>query len=225
MKFVSIVCLVLVLSGCAAQQVAGPSPEYAPVIPEPKVASSIPTGSIFSSANADSWFGEKKTYQMGDVITVLLSESVNGSASATNEASRETSTDVLTAAQLARIGSPGGLLLDSENGTPIDTAISSSGSGATGQSASLTGTMTAQVVDVYPNGNLMIRGEKIVNFSTGSEVIQVKGIIRPQDVQPDNTVQSKRIASAQISYKGTGQNANASKTPWATNLLMAIWPF
>lgn len=225
MKFVSIVCLVLVLSGCAAQQVAGPSPEYAPVIPEPKVASSIPTGSIFSSANADSWFGEKKTYQTGDVITVLLSESVNGSASATNEASRETSTDVLTAAQLARIGSPGGLLLDSENGTPIDTAISSSGSGATGQSASLTGTMTAQVVDVYPNGNLMIRGEKIVNFSTGSEVIQVKGIIRPQDVQPDNTVQSKRIASAQISYKGTGQNANASKTPWATNLLMAIWPF
>ena len=225
MKFVSIVCSALVLSGCAAQQVAGPSPEYAPVIPEPKVASSIPTGSIFSSANADSWFGEKKTYQVGDVITVLLSESVNGSASATNEASRETSTDVLTAAQLARIGSPGGLLLDSENGTPIDTAISSSGSGATGQSASLTGTMTAQVVDVYPNGNLMIRGEKIVNFSTGSEVIQVKGIIRPQDVQPDNTVQSKRIASAQISYKGTGQNTNASKTPWGTNLLMAIWPF
>jgi flagellar L-ring protein precursor FlgH len=225
MKFVSIVCSALVLSGCAAQQVAGPSPEYAPVIPEPKVASSIPTGSIFSSANADSWFGEKKTYQVGDVITVLLSESVNGSASATNEASRETSTDVLTAAQLARIGSPGGLLLDSENGTPIDTAISSSGSGATGQSASLSGTMTAQVVDVYPNGNLMIRGEKIVNFSTGSEVIQVKGIIRPQDVQPDNTVQSKRIASAQISYKGTGQNANASKTPWGTNLLMAIWPF
>jgi flagellar L-ring protein precursor FlgH len=225
MKFVSIVCSALLVSGCAAQQVAGPSPEYAPVIPKPKVASSIPTGSIFSSANADSWFGEKKTYQVGDVITVLLSESVNGSASATNEASRETSTDVLTAAQLARIGSPGGLLLDSENGTPIDTAISSSGSGATGQSASLTGTMTAQVVDVYPNGNLMIRGEKIVNFSTGSEVIQVKGIIRPQDVQPDNTVQSKRIASAQISYKGTGQNANASKTPWGTNLLMAIWPF
>jgi len=225
MKFVSILCSAMVLSGCAAQQVAGPSPEYAPVIPEPKVASSIPTGSIFSSANADSWFGEKKTYQVGDVITVLLSESVNGSASATKEASRETSTDVLTAAQLARIGSPGGLLLDSANGTPIDTTISSSGSGATGQSASLTGTMTAQVVDVYPNGNLMIRGEKIVNFSTGSEVIQVKGIIRPQDVQPDNTVQSKRIASAQISYKGTGQNANASKTPWGTNLLMAIWPF
>ena len=225
MHFPLLVSTAFVLSGCAAQQVAGPSPDYAPVVPEPKVASSIPTGSIYSPSNADSWFGEKKTYQVGDVITVLLSESMNGSASATNEASRETSTDVLTAAQIARIGSPGGLLLDSQNGTPIDTTIESAGSGATGQSASLTGTMTAQVVDIYPNGNLMIRGEKIVNFSTGSEVIQVKGIIRPQDVQPDNTVQSKRIASAQISYKGTGQNANASRTPWGTNLLMAIWPF
>ena len=225
MRFLTVICSALILSGCAAQQVSGPTPEYAPVIPQPKVASSIPTGSIYSASNADSWFGEKKTYQVGDVITVLLSESVNGSASATNEASRETSTDVLTPAQLARIGSPGGLLLDSQGGTPIDTTISSEGSGATGQSASLTGTMTAQVVDVYPNGNLMIRGEKIVNFTSGSEVIQVKGIIRPQDVQPDNTVQSKRIASAQISYKGTGQKANASKTPWGTNLLMDIWPF
>lgn len=225
MRLFGLAFLISTLMGCAAQQVAGPSPEYAPVIPQPTVASSIPTGSIFSPANADSWFGEKKTYQVGDVITVLLSESVNGSASATNEASRETSTDVLTAAQIARIGSPGGLLLDSQNGTPIDTTVTSAGSGATGQSASLTGTMTAQVLEVFPNGNLMIRGEKIVNFSTGSEVIQVKGIIRPQDVQPDNTVQSKRIASAQISYKGTGQNANASKTPWGTNLLMAIWPF
>jgi flagellar L-ring protein precursor FlgH len=225
MRLFSLMISVLTLAGCAAQQVAGPSPEYAPVVPQPKIASSVPTGAIFSPSNADSWFGEKKTYQVGDVITVLLSESMNGSASATNEASRETSTDVLTAAQLARIGSPGGLLLDSQNGTPIDTTVSSSGSGATGQSASLTGTMTAQVLEVFPNGNLMIRGEKIVNFSTGSEVIQVKGIIRPQDVQPDNTVQSKRIASAQISYKGTGQNANASRTPWGTNLLMAIWPF
>ena len=225
MRLFSLMIAVLTLAGCAAQQVAGPSPEYAPVVPQPKIASSVPTGSIFSLSNADSWFGEKKTYQIGDVITVLLSESMNGSASATNEASRETSTDVFTAAQIARIGSPGGLLLDSQNGTPIDTTVSSSGSGATGQSASLTGTMTAQVLEVFPNGNLMIRGEKIVNFSTGSEVIQVKGIIRPQDIQPDNTVQSKRIASAQISYKGTGQNANASRTPWGTNLLMAIWPF
>ena len=73
MRLFGLAFLISTLMGCAAQQVAGPSPEYAPVIPQPTVASSIPTGSIFSPANADSWFGEKKTYQVGDVITVLLS--------------------------------------------------------------------------------------------------------------------------------------------------------
>lgn len=213
----------VLLSGCAQQQVAGPSPEYAPVTPAPVQTSVIPTGSIYDRAHADSWFGEKTSYQIGDVITVILDESMASDSTATNEASRTTTTDVLSPAQLARLGSAGGLL--SNDADPIATELSSSGSGETEQSASLTGTMTAQVVQVYANGNLQIRGEKIVNFSSGSEVIQVQGIIRPQDVQPDNTVQSKRIASAQISYKGIGQNANASRTPWGTNVLMSIWPF
>jgi len=224
MRFSIIALSLMVLSGCAAQQqVAGPSPEYAPVLPESNVAERVPTGSIYDRAHADSWFGEKTTYQIGDVVTVILDESMSGDSAATNEASRTTTTDVLSPAQLARWGSPGGLLSNDEN--PIETELTSSGTGETGQSATLTATMTAQVVEVYPNGNLMIRGEKIVNFSNGSEVVQVKGIIRPSDIQPDNTVQSKRIAAAQITYKGFGQNANASRTPWGTNLFMAIWPF
>lgn len=214
----------LLLSGCAAQQqVAGPSPEYAPVVPDSQIADRIPTGSIYDQAHADSWFGEKTTYQIGDMVTVILDESMAGDSNATNESSRTTTTDVLSPAQLARFGSPGGILSNDEN--PIETELTSSGSGQGQQSASLQATMTAQIVEVYSNGNLMIRGEKIVNFSNGSEVVQVKGIIRPSDIQPDNTVQSKRIAAAQISYKGFGQNANASRTPWGTNLFMAVWPF
>jgi flagellar L-ring protein FlgH len=224
MRFSIVALSVLMLSGCAAQQqVAGPSPEYAPVVPEPRGAERIPTGSIYDQAYADSWFGEKTTFQIGDMVTVILDEAMAGDSNTTNEASRSTTTDVLSPAQLARFGSPGGILSSDEN--PIETEITSSGSGQGQQSASLRATMTAQVVEVYPNGTLMIRGEKIVNFSNGSEVVQVKGIIRPSDIQPDNTVQSKRIAAAQITYKGFGQNANASRTPWGTNLFMAIWPF
>ena len=221
---VLISCIALIgLAGCAQQQVAGPSPEYAPVTPQATPAPSVPTGSIYNRAHADSWFGEKKDFQVGDVITVILDESMAGDSTATNESSRTTTTDVLSPAQLARFGSNGGLLSNDEN--PIETELTTSGAGETEQSATLTGTMTAQVAEVYANGNLLIRGEKIVNFSSGSEVIQVKGIIRPQDIQPDNTVQSKRLASAQISYKGVGQNANASRTPWGTNILMSVWPF
>ena len=155
-------------------------------------------------------------------MTVVLDESVDADTTTKNTASRKTKTDVLSPLQLAKWGSPGGFLssdLQEEN------EVSSTGSGVIDQSATLKGTMTAQIVEVYPNGNLLIRGEKIVNFSSGSEVVQVKGIIRPEDIQPDNTVQSKRLASAQITYKGVGPNANVQKIPWGTNLLLSIWPF
>ena len=213
----------VLLAGCAGpQKVAGPSPEFAPVIPVASQQSAIPTGSVYNVAFSDSWFGEKTAYRVGDIVTVVLDESVDADTTTKNTASRKTKTDVLSPLQLAKWGSPGGLLssdLQEEN------EVSSTGSGVIDQSATLKGTMTAQVVEIYPNGNLLIRGEKIVNFSSGSEVVQVKGIIRPQDIQPDNTVQSKRLASAQITYKGVGPNANVQKIPWGTNLLLSIWPF
>jgi flagellar L-ring protein precursor FlgH len=211
------------LAGCInPQKVAGPSPEYAPVIPSAVSQDVVPTGSVYHVAYSDSWFGEKKSYRVGDIVTVVLDESLDADTTTKNTASRKTKTDVLSPLQIAKWGSPGGILssdLQEEN------EISSTGSGVIDQSASFKGTMTAQVVEVYPNGNLLIRGEKIVNFSSGSEVVQVKGIIRPQDIQPDNTVQSKRLASAQITYKGVGPNANAQQVPWGTNLLLSIWPF
>lgn len=212
-----------ITAGCAApQKVAGPSPEFAPIIPEATSQTSIPTGSVYNVAFSDSWFGEKKAYRVGDIVTVVLDESLDADTTTKNTASRKTKTDVLSPLQIAKWGSPGGILssdLQEEN------EISSTGSGVIDQSATFKGTMTAQVVEVYPNGNLLIRGEKIVNFSSGSEVVQVKGIIRPQDIQPDNTVQSKRLASAQITYKGVGPNANAQQVPWGTNLLLSVWPF
>jgi flagellar L-ring protein precursor FlgH len=211
------------LGGCVnTQKVAGPSPDYAPVIPEPTARASIPTGSVYNVAFSDSWFGEKKAYRVGDIVTVVLDESLDADTTTKNTASRKTKTDVLSPLQIAKWGSPGGILstdIQEEN------EVSSTGSGVIDQSATFKGTMTAQVVEVYPNGNLLIRGEKIVNFSSGSEVVQVKGIIRPQDIQPDNTVQSKRLASAQITYKGVGPNANVQQMPWGTNLLLSIWPF
>jgi len=221
-KLLAIFGLVM-LAGCAGpQKVAGPSPEFSPVIPVASQPASVPTGSVYNVAFSDSWFGEKTAYRVGDIVTVVLDESVDADTTTKNTASRKTKTDVLSPLQLAKWGSPGGLLssdLQKEN------EVSSTGSGVIDQSATLKGTMTAQVVEIYPNGNLLIRGEKIVNFSAGSEVVQVKGIIRPQDIQPDNTVQSKRLASAQITYKGVGPNANVQKIPWGTNLLLSIWPF
>ena len=81
------------------------------------------------------------------------------------------------------------------------------------------------MVEVLPNGNLVIRGEKRLTLTEGSEVIQVSGIIRSRDIAPDNTVLSRRIANAQITYLGSGDMARAARPGWGTRLLLNIWPF
>ncbi|MGB4346510.1 MAG: flagellar basal body L-ring protein FlgH, partial [Burkholderiaceae bacterium] len=103
--------------------------------------------------------------------------------------------------------------------------ISNKGKGVADQQASLTGSIAVTVAEVQSNGNLVIRGEKQVSLSEGGEVIQVSGIIRPDDVSSINTVQSKRLANAQITYRGNGDLANATRAGWGTSALYKFWPF
>jgi flagellar L-ring protein precursor FlgH len=93
------------------------------------------------------------------------------------------------------------------------------------QKATLKGSLAVTVVEVLANGNLMVRGEKKLGLAEGTEVIQVSGIIRPQDVGPNSTVQSLRLANAQIAYRGNGDVANAAKAGWGTSALHRFWPF
>jgi len=81
-------------------------------------------------------------------------------------------------------------------------SVISEGTGTADQAASLTGSISAMVVEVLSNDNLVILGEKQLALTEGSEFIRLKGIIRPADIQADNTLLSHRIASAQISYRG-----------------------
>ena len=85
--------------------------------------------------------------------------------------------------------------------------------------------IAVSVVSVMANGNLVLRGEKQVALTEGAEIIQVSGIIRPEDVSAVNTVQSRRLANAQIAYRGTGDLANATRAGWGTSALIKLWPF
>jgi flagellar L-ring protein precursor FlgH len=101
----------------------------------------------------------------------------------------------------------------------------STGSGQSGQSASLSGSLTATVVEVLPNGNLVVQGEKILALTEGSERVRVRGVIRPRDISQMNTVLSYRLANAQIRYEGRGDLARASRPGWGTRFFNAAWPF
>jgi flagellar L-ring protein precursor FlgH len=198
-----------------------PTAEFSPIQPIPAKKPQEPTGSIFT--NGRELFGDMRSYQatevqVGDLITVLLSETTQASRSSGVTTSRESTNDAIGAKQKESIINKLGI-------RTTGSTITSDGAGVAGQTASLTGSISAMVVEVLANGNLIIVGEKQLALTEGSEFIRVKGIIRPADIQPDNTVLSTRIAHAQISYQGTGDLANATTTSWGNKLLYKFWPF
>lgn len=194
------------------------NPNFAPVYAKPEERK-VATGAIYKGRVSDNWFGRGRTYQVGDVITVLLNEYAAGGKTQKADLSRDSKNDVIPTG-IKNL--PGGVFkgLKLDGGT-----ITSTGGNTTNQEATLEADVSVTVVEVYSNGNLLVRGEKQLALTEGVEVIQVSGIIRPEDVSSSNTVQSRRLANAQISYRGTGDLANATRPGWGTSLLFKLWPF
>ena len=215
-----------VLQGCAAQQPVmsslSPSPDFAPVYPLAKDQTAPATGGIYGNRQSDAWFGRGRNYQIGDLITVLLNESTQADRSQKTDISRDASNTALPKGANTLLGNVNPFF-DALNLNAAKTA--STGKGSAAQAASLTGSVTVTVTEILANGNLVVRGEKKLGLSEGTEVIQVAGVIRPQDIGPNGTVQSLRLANAQISYRGSGDLAAASKPGWGTSALLKLWPF
>ena len=224
-----VLLLVSFIAACSGAPRMMPTAEFSPVQPIPAKRPTQVTGSIFT--NGRDLFGDLRSYQaadiqVGDLITVLLNETTQASRTSGLSTSRESVNNAIGEQQKDKIvkelGFGSGLMAGA---LTTGSTITSDGSGTAGQAASLTGSISAMVVEVLGNGNLVIVGEKQLALTEGSEFIQVKGIIRPADIQPDNTILSQRIANAQISYRGSGDLASASKPPWLTSLLYNFWPF
>ena len=221
-----LVCITALLGGCAStdltQKTLTHSPEFAPVYPLASDANRIPTGGIYGNRQSDAWFGRGRNFQVGDIITVLLDESTQAARTSNTDLSREAKNTGLPTGLNTEIGKISPFLQGIDLSSSGQT---SKGKGVADQKATLKGSLAVTVVEVLANGNLMVRGEKKLGLAEGTEVIQVSGIIRPQDVGPNSTVQSLRLANAQIAYRGNGDVANAAKAGWGTSALHRFWPF
>jgi flagellar L-ring protein FlgH len=224
--FFLLICITVLMTGCASddltQKTLTHSPDFAPVYPLATDANRVPTGGIYGNRQSDAWFGRGRNFQVGDIITVILNESTQAARTSNSDLSRESKNTGLPSGLSTEVGKVSpflqGIDLSSSN-------ITSKGKGVADQKASLVGSVAVTVVEVLANGNLMVRGEKKLGLAEGTEVIQVSGIIRPQDVGPNSTVQSLRLANAQIAYRGNGDVANAAKAGWGTSALHRFWPF
>ena len=226
----------LALSGCMAPAPKPDDPYYAPVMPRTPLPTSQNNGSIYQAGFENNLFGDRKAYRVGDIITITLNERTQASKNSSSQVSKNSSADlgvpnlfgmaVTPKNPLASIGALGmgndTLGLDAS----FDAARSADGSGAAGQSNSLTGSITVSVAEVMPNGILLVRGEKWMTLNTGDELVRIAGLVRADDIATDNTVSSTRIADARITYSGTGAFADASQPGWMSRFFLSpMWPF
>jgi flagellar L-ring protein precursor FlgH len=226
--------MVFGLSGCATAPVAlKHSPEFAPVLPVMAERPREATGSIYSGRPNDNFFGRSRNFRVGDLITVKLREESDATRKQEGLVGRKSSNTAIPEGLTRRarelslptriLGTTLGGVLGGVNLNEAD--VKSEGKSNATQGATMSGDVTVTVVEVLANGNLMVRGEKQLAFTEGAEVYQISGIVRPNDVSPNNIVESKRLANAQISYRGTGDMANAYKPGWGTSALLKLWPF
>lgn len=215
-KVITVACLVS-LAGCAG--IEGKShPAYAPM--EPIVytnpAEGITEGSLYSERRGLSLFADTRARSVGDIINVVLIESTQASKNAGTAVDRGASIDVAPPTLFGRTGTNFDVG-DYTNLTLEQSAASDSeftGNGSSNQSNSLTGAIAVQVARVLPNGNLMIQGEKWLALNKGEEFIQLRGIVRPEDISATNTIPSTLVADARISYGGTGVIDRANEPGW-----------
>ncbi len=195
-------------------------PDFAPILPEEEEAAIIPTGSLFKENYVNNIYSDSKAHRVGDIIAVILSENTQANKNAKTELKKE-SNSVLDPV----IGLSG--LPVTLNGQSFQFGINQNskfkGDSKADQGNSLSGDISVHVLRVLPNGNLMIRGEKWITLNNGDEYIRLTGVIRPKDINSNNTIVSTKVANARIQYAGTGSFADTNEQGWLTKFFNSSW--
>jgi flagellar L-ring protein precursor FlgH len=200
-------------------------PGYKPVqmpMPAPQPASYNPNSLWRNGSRA--FFKDQRAHQVGDLLTVVVN--ITDKAVLQNETQRsrvntEDSgiTDFLGAkTQTPSAALPGKLLTDNSN-------MSNDGKGSINRQEALQTNIAAVVTQVLPNGNLVVEGKQEIRVNFEMRELVVAGIVRPEDIQSDNTIDSSKIAEARIAYGGRGQIMDVQQPRYGTQLMDVILPF
>ncbi len=212
--------------GCGLKDpevVAIPEPLEDPVVVQ-QVAQS--PGTLWTGDEGN-WLADIKARQVGDILTVIIKEEASASKEATTETDRDSS---MTAGIPKLFGFEN---VFEENNPNLDmtqlveAAFSNEfkGSGKTTRSEDLVATLSTQVIEMYPNGNMKIRGGKSVTVNNENQIIYLTGIVRSYDINADNTIDSTQILNAQIAYTGKGAISDKQKPGWLMRIFDRAWPF
>jgi len=180
-------------------------------------------GAIYNPAGSFDLFMDLRARAVGDILTILLVERTNASKESSTSTARGSSVDtgfpVIAGRPVTANGIP---ILNNEMSS--DTTFD--GQADSSQSNRLDGSITVTVAERLANGNLLVRGEKLITINQGEEFIRLQGIVRPVDIGPENSVLSTQVADATITYSGRGNLAATNRPGWLTRFFNSpFFPF
>jgi flagellar L-ring protein precursor FlgH len=197
-----------------------PTPPLTPEPPLPPTQLALAqahTGSLFHPSRYAGLASDRRASRVGDLVTILLIERTQASKSASAGSTRDSDTNITLPDAPPFNIVPEGLLSGG-------TTQNFTGSGQAAQNNQLFGEVTVTVAEVLPNGVLRVAGEKRLTLNRGEEQIQLTGLVRIEDLGPDNSIASTRVADARIRYAGTGQVADQSRQGWLSRFFSKVSP-
>lgn len=194
----------------------------ASVVREPEGGAAAP-GAIWSpAARLSDLARDLRASQVDDVVTVVVTETVNAAASGVSTTERASSAN----ASINSLAGPKAATGALANLASLSGDQKLNGTGTTTRAATLNATLTARVVAVLPGGLLLIEGAKDLQINSEQQSITVRGIIRTADITTNNTVTSTQVANVEIRLNGKGVVGDAVRRPNAIyRFLLGILPF
>lgn len=219
LKSILLAAISIALTGCAINQ---PPIVHQPMSVRPAATQAMQPGdgSIYRADAYRPLFEDRRARLVGDTITIVLSEKTAASKKSGASASREG--DASLSVPVVQ-GVPGKTFQGAE--LSANSSIGFDGKGEAAARNDFTGTVTVTVIEVFPNGNLLVSGEKQIAMSQGTEFIRFSGVVNPVTVTPANTVVSTQVADARIEYRANGYIDEAQTMGWLSRFFMTVLPF
>jgi flagellar L-ring protein precursor FlgH len=238
-SFLSLFFIICSLIGCASNPKVIKMDQSAPVAQDiRRIPPSHASGSIWpGEMAAGSLFADNRARYVNDIITIVIDESSKGGNSADTKTSKDTSTFAgissffgvekyiarrnkdLTDGDIFSGGSEPSIKIEGSSKNSL------AGKGATSRDGALEARVTARVIEVLDNRNLVIEGRRQLMVNAEDQYIVITGIIRPEDITSDNMISSQYIADARIIYTGTGVINDKMRPGWLTRTIDRVWPF
>jgi len=221
----SVVTLILLTAGCLSRKESF-RPTVVNPTPQPTVMQA--PGTIWRGENDKNLlFADKRARYVNDIVTIIVSETASGVNKGSTTTKRDSSAD---AAVTSFLGLENSIINANTNmGGKIAIGGSSSnslkGTGDTSRNNTLIARVSARVIRVFDNGNLLIEGRRQVTINAEDQFLIISGIVRPVDITRDNTIASQYIADAQIVYTGEGVVNDKMRPGWMTRVVDWVWPF